>query len=170
MVFVLESRTVLTADQGDPFRSISFWSFVLFWLLIKLIRSGDRYRDVVDAIPFLPVEDDEMEAVRLVIAGILKPVTFMDREVIVHEGHAGHSLYLIRATSQFSRSDILRTSHTDSEILSYDCSWYSNLNAIIARSRYIIINGLVEVCVCGRACACVYLALVHMVTCTAGRR
>jgi hypothetical protein len=63
----------------------------------------DMYRDVVEAIPFLPTEDDigpngsilDLEAIRLALAGILKPVTYMDREVIVHEGQRGHAMFII---------------------------------------------------------------------------
>jgi CRP-like cAMP-binding protein len=64
----------------------------------------DMYSDAVDAIPFLPMGQADstgtsssvnLEVIRLVIAGILKPVTFMDREVLVHEGQRGHEMFII---------------------------------------------------------------------------
>ena len=93
-------------DFAYPQRVLFDETTVLGMLPVKLRADVklDMYSDAVDAIPFLPMGQADstgtsssvnLEVIRLVIAGILKPVTFMDREVLVHEGQRGHEMFII---------------------------------------------------------------------------
>lgn len=104
----LRLRTREYFDFAYPQRVLFDESSVLAMLPPKLRADVklDMYRDVVAAIPFLPTEDDidksnrgnsiqHLEVIELVIAGILKPLTYMHSEVVVHEGQRGHEMFIV---------------------------------------------------------------------------
>lgn len=87
-------------DFSYPQRVLFDENTVLSMLPAKLRADVklDMYRDVVDAVPFLPTEEAsslDLDVVRLVLAGILKPLTCMDQEVIAHEGQRGNCMFII---------------------------------------------------------------------------
>ena len=104
----LRVRTREYFDFCYPQRVMFDESTVLAMLPPKLRADVklDMYKDVVSAIPFLPDEEEialkggaaaetTLHSIRLMIAGILKPLTVMDEQTVVHEGSIGHEMYLI---------------------------------------------------------------------------